>query len=226
MSSSPDPTRLGRELAVRHGGGSDEGQVVDGIDESLTLLQVAESPRAGDWTLRSALVRFAQVQPELSGALLESVRRSQAALDPLSRNLMRHGAVTDRGLSIASDGGLAPIADPLPDIRSADIARAVRACGDTESALDAVVEAYGAEAAGDLDPAEREAIPLLMVMLDLDELAEVLVEWARTRAPEEPPIEEANRLGRRAFERLGALGVARETGGRPPGRRPTDTGRS
>ncbi len=108
MSSPPDPARLGRELASRHGTEPVE------VDETLTLLQVAESPRIDDWTLRSALVRFAQPQPELSGAILESVRRTQAALDPVARELLRHGAVTDRGLAVAGDGGLAaPTVLPL-----------------------------------------------------------------------------------------------------------------
>ncbi len=210
MSSPPDPARLGRELATRHGAEPVE------VDETLTLLQVAESPRIDDWTLRSALVRFAQPQPELSGAILESVRRTQAALDPVARELLRHGAVTDRGLAVAGDGGLAAPSDPLPDVRVADLARLVRLL---PGRRDAVLAAYTAEI--ELEPAERDAVALLVVLLDLDELADGLTAWASTVAPADPPVEEARRLGRMAFDRLAALGVARETRERPPGRRPT-----
>lgn len=40
----------------------------------------AEVPRDGDWTLRSALVRFAQPEPVRAGAVLELVRRTDGAL--------------------------------------------------------------------------------------------------------------------------------------------------
>lgn len=216
--SEPDPVRLGRELAARHG-----ADPVD-VDGTGTLLQVAESPRVDDWTLRSALVRFAQPEPELSSAILESVRRTQAALDPMVRELLRHGVLTDRRMASSSEVGLAPIADPLPDVRVADLARAVRGLPDGDHAAATVVEAYDAavESTGaePVSAVERAAIPLLVVLLDLDELADVLVGWASTTAPAGPPVEEAKRLGRSAFDRLGALGVARETRERPPGRRP------
>ena len=204
MSSSPDPVQLGRELATRHGNDSSD------VDDGLTLLQVAESPRTEDWTLRSALVRFAQPQPELSGAILESVRRSQAAIDPLARKLLVHGRVTDRQLSIASGGGLTPPVDPCPDARIADLARLARAGVDGDVLFDAYDAALEAAGSPPLDQSEREVVPLLMVLLDLDELAEMLAAWAATTAPADPPVAEAKRLGRAAFDRLGALGVARE----------------
>lgn len=221
MAASPrdrDPALLGRELAARHGAGSAE------VDETHTLLQVSESPRADDWTLRSALVRFAQPEPELASAILESVRRAQTALDPMARELVRHGAITDRRLAVAADGGLAPVVDPLTDVRAADLARLVRDRSNGHLPPADLIEAYDTAAEVDgserLSPAERDAIPLLMVLLDLDELADVLAEWASTIAPAEPPVDQAKRLGRQAFDRLDALGVARETRERPPGRRP------
>ena len=184
------------------------------------MLQVAESPRVDDWTLRSALVRFAQAQPELASAILESVRRTQAALDPFVRALLRHGVTVDRRLAVDPGGGLAPMADPVADVRIADLARLVR----DQRNGDRVVEAYesAVESSGSepLDAAEREALPLVVVLVDLDELAGILAGWASSMAPAEPPVADADRLGRLAFERLGALGVARETRERPPGRRP------
>ncbi len=223
-SGAPDPDRLGRELALRHGGDPAT------VDEAMTLLQVAESPRAQDWTLRSALVRFAQAQPELSGAILESVRRAQRAIDPLGRQLMGRAVMTDRRLSLDADGGLADPAEPVADIRTADLARLARAIGQGHdesriisrlcAAYDSAVSEFGVADSGvpqPLDSAERQAIPLLMVMLELDDLAEVLVAWA-PHAPDDPPIEAANRLGRAAFERLAVLGVEREQRQRPPQR--------
>lgn len=221
--SEPDPVRLGGELASRHG-----SETVD-VDEIRTLLQVSESPRVDDWTLRSALVRFAQPQPELASAILESVRRTQAALDPIARELLRHGVVTDRRLGTSGDGGLAPPIDPLPDVRVADLARVVRIhpAGDDVVArvLDGYDAATGSAGSESLAAPEREAVPLLVVLLDLDELADVVAAWASTTAPADPPVAEAERLGRRAFDRLNTLGVARETRERPPGRRSPARGR-
>ncbi|MDH3300506.1 MAG: hypothetical protein OES24_08360 [Acidimicrobiia bacterium] len=216
--SEPDPVRLGRELAARHGSNAAE------VDETRTLLQAAESPRVDDWTLRSALVRFAQPQPDLASAILESVRRTQAVLDPMARELMRHGVVTDRGLAVSADGGLMPMADPLPDVRVADLARLFREHPGGDDAPAELIDGYATatESVGSepLAPAERMAVPLLAVLLVLDELADVLAHWASTVAPADPPVAEATRLGRLAFDRLGALGVAREPRERPPGRRP------
>ena len=44
------------------------------------LLNYAERPRVGDWSLRSALVRFAQPEPEAAAELLRAVRRLDAVL--------------------------------------------------------------------------------------------------------------------------------------------------
>ncbi|MFP5320565.1 MAG: hypothetical protein ACLGIC_01825 [Acidimicrobiia bacterium] len=40
----------------------------------------ADAPRDRDWSLRSALVRFAQPEPTRAGAVLELVRRTDGAL--------------------------------------------------------------------------------------------------------------------------------------------------
>ena len=200
---SADPAGLGRDLARRH-----QDSVVD-VDETRTLLQVSESARAGDWTLRSSLMRFAQPHPALAGAVLESVRRSQASLDPLARRLMAHGTVTDRRLSF-NDDGLAPVAEPCPDVRVADLARLVRLHPDGR----AVIGGY--EEITPLDECERQAVDLLVVALDLDEMAEELAAWSLV-APHDPPVERVELLARSTFERLAELGVARESA--PPRRR-------
>ena len=75
--------------------------------ELAEVVDFAERSRVGDWSLRSALVRYAEGQPERVSRLLESVRRLDAALHPHARDLERRGeelwaAVTADG---AGDGG-------------------------------------------------------------------------------------------------------------------------
>lgn len=67
----------------------------------MPLAQLAgfdEAPGSAGWTLRSALVRFAQPEPDRASAVLEVVRRIDAALLRAAR---------DAG---ADDGGRAEIA--------------------------------------------------------------------------------------------------------------------
>lgn len=59
------------------------------IDEAAQLADYAERPRDGAWSLRSALVRYAQQAPVASSAVLELVRRTDAALAPHRRELER-----------------------------------------------------------------------------------------------------------------------------------------
>jgi hypothetical protein len=57
------------------------------IDEPAgrRLVDYAESARDGDWSLRSALVRYAQPEPTRAGAILELVRRTDRVLRPDKR---------------------------------------------------------------------------------------------------------------------------------------------
>ncbi len=57
--------------------------------DPLTLVEYAERSRVGDWSLRSALVRYAQPEPRRAGAVLELVRRTDGALKPFARVLER-----------------------------------------------------------------------------------------------------------------------------------------
>ncbi len=50
--------------------------------ELAALVDFAERPRIGDWSLRSALVRYAQPEPERSSRILDLVRRIEWALQP------------------------------------------------------------------------------------------------------------------------------------------------
>ncbi|MEZ5322769.1 MAG: hypothetical protein R2698_11990 [Microthrixaceae bacterium] len=51
-----------------------------GPSRLVELLECAERPRVGDWTLRSALTRYAQREPRRVADLLTILRRLEAAL--------------------------------------------------------------------------------------------------------------------------------------------------
>jgi hypothetical protein len=59
--------------------------------ELALLVDYAERPRQGDWSLRSALVRYAQPEPGRVSSILEQVRRIDFALQPQSKRIERAG---------------------------------------------------------------------------------------------------------------------------------------
>jgi len=59
--------------------------------ELARLVDFAECARVDGWSLRAALVRYAQPEPERAGLLLEVVRRAQGALDRHAKLLQRDG---------------------------------------------------------------------------------------------------------------------------------------
>jgi hypothetical protein len=61
--------------------------------ELARLVDFAEHPHTDDWSLRGALVRYAQPQPQRVNDLLDLVRRTQWALDRHSAVLHRDGDV-------------------------------------------------------------------------------------------------------------------------------------
>lgn len=77
-------------------------------------LGFADTPRDDDWSLRSALVRFAQPEPTRAGAVLELVRRTEGAL--------KHA---DEAAAVA----LAPVVDELEAIADALVAWAIHRDG-------------------------------------------------------------------------------------------------
>lgn len=86
-------------------------------DPVRSLVNYAESPRFGDWTLRSALVRLAQPEAGRAGAVLEVVRRCDAALRPVLRELEGRTVACDRDLSLdgllaAAPAGSVTVDDP------------------------------------------------------------------------------------------------------------------
>jgi hypothetical protein len=60
-------------------------------DELASLVDLAERPRHDDWSVRAALVRYAQPEPERVARVLELVRRVEFALDAERRTLESQG---------------------------------------------------------------------------------------------------------------------------------------
>ena len=71
--------------------------------ELARLLDFAERPRTGDWSLRAALTRYAQPQPQRVGDLLEVVRRVEFGIRPHLKAIERDGAVVWASLSTDGD---------------------------------------------------------------------------------------------------------------------------
>jgi hypothetical protein len=74
------------------------------------LLDAAERPRVQGWSLRSALVRYAQPQPVRASQVLELVRRIEWALKPHLKLLERDG------LGAAPDQNVAGVLEALADL--------------------------------------------------------------------------------------------------------------
>jgi hypothetical protein len=71
--------------------------------ELARIVDFAERPRVGDWSLRSALVRYAEGQPERVSGVLEQVRRLDAALHPFTKVLEKRGTDLWRTLEAGGD---------------------------------------------------------------------------------------------------------------------------
>jgi len=203
----PSPEAVAAALARAH------AEPADGLPDGHRLVDYAESGRAGDWSLRSALVRFAQPEPTRAGAVLELIRRTDAALKPHRRRLEAAGAPTHPDLGpelFVGDGDALAVrgdAERVLDAPAADLARAALVLPDGAAVVDAYVEGAGA------DPT-HEAVPLLVVALELDAIAGALVAWARTHDGP-PPVAVVDERAAAAFARLAELGVPREADGRP-----------
>ena len=195
----------GRRLAERHAEGS-----APPVPE-VSLVNYAESPRAGDWTLRSAMTRLAQPEPLLVDTIAPLVRRLDAVLHYVARPLEKTTVTCDRALSLATVDD-EPV-DPYPDTRVADLARLADEAGADGGA---VIDGYAAIAP--LGEAETSALPLLGVALAVDRLADALVEWALV-APAPAPVELVTATCASVQARLDDLGVPVEDGPPPRGGR-------
>ena len=204
-----DAVETGRSLAARH-----LERPAPPYDEHRSLLNYAESPRVGDWTLRSSLVRLAQPDPVRVGDLLSAMRRLDAPLHHVARTLQRQVAACDPSLDPAGFDPTSRHTGPVEeigDVRTADLARLV-AAGVEGPALIA-----GYEELAPLDEAERMAVPLLEIAVRFEALSEVLAAWADV-GPGSPPLEAVDEARTWAWARMDELGVPIETGPPPGGR--------
>jgi len=60
--------------------------------ELASLLDYAERPRVSGWSLRAALTRYAQPQPQRASDLIEVMRRAEFGLRPHLKDIERNGA--------------------------------------------------------------------------------------------------------------------------------------
>jgi hypothetical protein len=192
----------GRRLGVRHRAAGEP----EASETADSLIRYAESGRAGDWTLRSALVRLAQPEPVRAGAVLELIRRCDGAIAPFTRRLEAAMTQTDPRIDLATLVGnrWSPSSGQL-DIRVADLARL--AWREPE-VFPALLEGYREEV--DLHDDEVAALPYLEAAIVLDDLAVTLTDWAAAGSRQPPPCELVDARCTEAFELLEALGVARE----------------
>jgi hypothetical protein len=158
------------------------------VDEQNSILNYAEAPRRGDWTLRSALVRLAQPHPLRSEAVLQLVRRLDASLKPLIRPLQEHGVRSQRSIP----GG----AQHVADTRMVDLMANPEVLAEYRQRID-------------LDDAEIASVHLVQLALDLDELANTLAAWA-TAGPIDPPVAEIDQTCARVLNSMNEAGVPQE----------------
>ena len=207
-----DAAEIGRRLAERHAAEAPTGDD-EAIEPSRSLLNYAEMPHTGDWTLRSALVRLAQRDPARVGTLLQVMRRIDGPLHHVTRTLQDNPAICDEALA-SNDWdpdeliGERPLV-PYPDIRTADLARVVAA------GFDSAAITAGYDSVAPLEREEALAIPLLAEAARFDLLARRLAVWADGDRSD-PPLDALDRLSAEGAQRLDALGVPEETG--PPTR--------
>ena len=112
----------------------------------------------GDWSLRSALCRYAQPHPGRVRDVLEFVRRIDAALHPQAKHIDREGPL----LWAVLDSGAAPAPEDAPLIG------VLRALGEIDELGDALAE-WALDRAGH-DPGPQVDETITSVARQLDEL--------------------------------------------------------
>jgi hypothetical protein len=125
--------------------------------ELAQLVDFAERPRADDWSLRSALVRYAQPQPVRVETILDLVRRIEWALRSHAKLIEREGHALWAALDAGDDPAGGPNAPVVELLRTAaevdhlgDVLAAWASDPRTERP-DAAVDAVTAEVAQRLD---------------------------------------------------------------------------
>jgi hypothetical protein len=90
------------------------------------LLDFSERPRTNDWSLRAALVRYAQPEPQRVNDLLDLVRRTEAALGTHRAQFERDGEQLWSALERGGDAG-----PDTPVVGVLRVARELDHLGDT-----------------------------------------------------------------------------------------------
>lgn len=73
--------------------------------ELASVVDYAERSRTGDWSLRSALCRYASPHPGRVSAVLDLVRRIELALHPEARRLAKEGPALWAAVEAGGDPG-------------------------------------------------------------------------------------------------------------------------
>lgn len=71
--------------------------------ELAALLDYAERPRTNDWSLRAALTRYAQPQPQRASDLIEVMRRAEFGLRSRLKDVERNGEAYWAAVTAAED---------------------------------------------------------------------------------------------------------------------------
>jgi hypothetical protein len=109
------------------------------------LVDLAERPRIEGWSLRAALCRYAQPQPERAGAVLSVLRRVEAALGTHLAELRTDGA----GLLARAETSTPSDADADADAGAdAELIGLLVVAGELD-ALGAIVAAWAVDRAGE-----------------------------------------------------------------------------
>lgn len=137
--------------------------------ELARLVDLSERPHGNGWSLRAALVRYAQPEPVRSSAVLAVVRRLDAALAPHAKLLRRSGpavyaALVDQSTPPADAGAVDAGAEG--DDATPYVVEVLRVAQDLDR-LGAVIAGWAEERAGDRPDVEVDrTLPALMQRLD------------------------------------------------------------
>lgn len=120
--------------------------------ELARLVDFAERLRVGDWSLRSALCRYAQPQPQRVSDVLDCVRRIEAALHAEAGRLAKEGpAVWEQLESGSSTDGLVGVLGAAAELDALGDALAHWAEDRAHSRPEATVDATTSSVAARLD---------------------------------------------------------------------------
>lgn len=122
--------------------------------ELAALLDYQERPRVDDWSLRAALTRYAQPQPQRVGDLLEVVRRIEFALGSYRKTVEADGPELWRALQAGrgrADDRLLGMLQAMADLDEVGDQLSVWADDPTKERPDAAIDAVVAHVTERLD---------------------------------------------------------------------------